>query len=58
MEQAKVDTATSAVNTHIAPEGLLADAAAHHRALRTALSDAKGTVVIASDFLDHTTMER
>ena len=55
--QAKIETATIAVEADIAPQDVLADAAAHRRALSAALKDAKTTVVVASAFLDHTALE-
>lgn len=55
--QARIETATPAVETHLAPEDLLANAAAHRDALSTALKDARTTVLIASAFLDRNALE-
>jgi phosphatidylserine/phosphatidylglycerophosphate/cardiolipin synthase-like enzyme len=56
-QNGRVETATTEVETCLAAADLLTHAAAHHGVLKTALLDAKTTVVIASAFLDTKAMD-
>lgn len=55
--KAQIETATPSVETNIAAQDLLTNAATHHDALTTAFTDARTTVLVASAFLDRKAME-